>query len=368
MNIYEIILAGFCVLATVFAIYLISKKATEYVLIGIILFLFGYNLFIMELFWTKISSYLLIQLRFTYLISFSVFGVLIYFYVRKIVKGKDVTWKDGLHFLPLLITFISYGSYFFLKPSTKMKVNAKGNITDYIYYFPHFDAFLIIIMVGYCVYIFFKYRNSFNDDKELRTWLALMFSVFSIFVATIALYYILLYFGIFAIEIDYAAAIFMALSIGIAVYYAIRYPEIINGKNIGETIPFVKYQRNGLTDEFALEMKAALAKLMKKQKPYLNSDLRLEKLATLLNVSRNQASQIINDQFNTNFFDFINTYRIKEAERLMQSNSKLTIEDIVYQSGFNNKVSFYKAFRKVHNTTPREYSKKFENKNSVASY
>jgi len=366
MNVFEIILFGFCILSLIFSAYLISKRTTEYVIFGIILFFFGYDLFIMELYWTRLSPYLLIQFRFTYLISFSVYGFLIYFYVRKIVEGKDIKWRDSIHFIPLIITIFCYGSYFFLKPSTKIKVNSEGNLIDYIYYFQHFDAVLIAIMIAYCVFVFLKYRNSFNDDKQQRIWLLLMFGMFSIFVLTIAVYNILLYQGIMAIEIDYLAATFSALSIGIGAYYTIRYPEIINGKRIEETIPFVKYQRSGLTDEFALEMKIELEKLMKQQKPYLMSDLRLEKLAKMLNVSRNQASQIINDQLDSNFFDYINSYRIQEAERLMIKNQKLTIEDILYQSGFNNKVSFYKAFRKIHHTTPTEFAKK--NRKPVESY
>ena len=368
MNIYEIILFGFCIIAVILAIYLMAKSTTEYILIGIIVLLFGYDLFLMELYWTKVSPYLLVQLRFTYLISFSSYGFLIYFYTRRIVEGTEIKWKDTFHFLPLLATLFCYGSYYLFKPSTKIKINNEAKIADYIYYFEHYDILLISIMLGYCLFIFLRYRKSFNDDKQLRIWLILMFSMFSIFIITIAIYYVFLYLGIVAIEIDYVAAVMRALSIGVAGYYAIKYPEIINGKNIEDTIPFVKYQRSGLTQDFALEMKEELGRLMKKQKPYLKSDLRLEKLASMLDVSRNQASQIINDHFNSNFFDFINTYRIREAEKLMQKNDKLTIEDILYQSGFNNKVSFYKAFKKIHNSTPREFSRKYKSESAASNY
>jgi len=368
MNIYELILSGFCLLAVILSFYLILKNTTENVIFGIILFLFGYDLFIMELYWTKFSPYLLIQLGFTHLISFSLNGTLIYFYVRKIVEDKDIRLKDWFHFIPFIATIFFYGSFYLLKPSTKMKISSEGNIVDYIYYFPHYDSALILIMTAYCTFVFIKYRKSFNDDRQLKIWLTLMFTMFAIFVATVALYYILLYNGIVAIEIDYVAAVIMAVSIGIASYYAIKYPDIVNGKTIEETIPFVKYQRSGLTEDFATEMKLELSRLMKTEKPYLKSDLRLEKLANMLDVSRNQASQIINDKFDSNFFDFVNTYRIKEAERLMQKHEKYTIEDILYQSGFNNKVSFYKAFKKIHGATPREFYKKNSAKKKSSTY
>ncbi|MCB0372566.1 MAG: AraC family transcriptional regulator, partial [Muricauda sp.] len=76
-------------------------------------------------------------------------------------------------------------------------------------------------------------------------------------------------------------------------------------------------------------------------------------------IGRNNASQVINEHFNLSFFDFINKYRVEEAERLLESNQLMTITDIAFEAGFNNRVSFYKAFKKVHDITPTEYKDHF---------
>ena len=37
----------------------------------------------------------------------------------------------------------------------------------------------------------------------------------------------------------------------------------------------------------------------------------------------------------------------------------MTIEEVMYNAGFQNRVTFYKAFAMKHNCTPREYRESF---------
>ncbi|MCL6273831.1 AraC family transcriptional regulator [Muricauda sp. 2012CJ35-5] len=97
---------------------------------------------------------------------------------------------------------------------------------------------------------------------------------------------------------------------------------------------------------------------MQTRKPYLSQELRLDDIAELLNISRHHASQVINENYGLNFFDYVNAYRVEEAKRLLEGNQEndvQSISEVAYQSGFNNRVSFYNAFKKVTNTTPTEY-------------
>ena len=58
--------------------------------------------------------------------------------------------------------------------------------------------------------------------------------------------------------------------------------------------------------------------------------------------------------------DFINSYRIKEAKRLLKNrlNEKSTILEILFEVGFNSKAAFNKAFKKKTGLTPSEYMKR----------
>jgi len=61
-----------------------------------------------------------------------------------------------------------------------------------------------------------------------------------------------------------------------------------------------------------------------------------------------------------NYFDFINSYRVKEAMNLLQTAQEIDskIIAIAFDSGFNNRTSFHLAFKKVTGLTPKEYREK----------
>jgi len=64
---------------------------------------------------------------------------------------------------------------------------------------------------------------------------------------------------------------------------------------------------------------------------------------------------LINEHFNMTFHQFVNSYRIKEAQELLKSEEERNIIDIAYEVGYNNKVSFNKAFKKNTDLTPSQY-------------
>lgn len=99
-----------------------------------------------------------------------------------------------------------------------------------------------------------------------------------------------------------------------------------------------------------------IQRTFKETELYLNPNLKLADLAKELGISEKIISQAINECSGENVNLFINRYRIKTAERLLIEQSRhITIDGIAELSGFSNKVSFYKAFRKVHAISPKEY-------------
>ncbi|WP_271784495.1 helix-turn-helix domain-containing protein [Aquimarina algiphila] len=99
---------------------------------------------------------------------------------------------------------------------------------------------------------------------------------------------------------------------------------------------------------------------MKKEEPYLDATLTLQKLAEQLGLPNRTLSVLINHNLNQRFFDFINQFRIEKAKKMLlnSNNAKLTIQQIMYDVGFNSKSSFYTAFKKETGVTPSEYKKR----------
>lgn len=104
-------------------------------------------------------------------------------------------------------------------------------------------------------------------------------------------------------------------------------------------------------------LKNKLAKYMTDHEKYLDSELNIADLSKELNMSTKQLSQVINEGYHCNFFDFVNKYRIDVATSLFrnQTDTKLTISEVMYDSGFNSKSSFNTAFKKFTQKTPTQY-------------
>lgn len=118
-----------------------------------------------------------------------------------------------------------------------------------------------------------------------------------------------------------------------------------------------KYNRSTLKNEQHQTLLNELLELMESKKVFLQNDLSLDDLAKQLNTNRTYISQIINDNFNTNFSNFVNDYRVKEAKEIFlhSSHKYLTIEAIAQKVGFNSKSSFNTAFKKFTGLTPSNF-------------
>tara|TARA_R110000868_G_scaffold250386_1_gene506914 strand:+ start:17576 stop:19381 length:1806 start_codon:yes stop_codon:yes gene_type:complete len=113
--------------------------------------------------------------------------------------------------------------------------------------------------------------------------------------------------------------------------------------------------KKGEIDKYVKE----LEKIMMDSKLYLNPDLSLKDLASYLELPTNYTSQLLNQGFNRNFSEYINTYRLNEfKERVMlEENKALNIMAIAYDSGFNSKTVFNTFFKKLEGITPNTYLK-----------
>lgn len=99
-------------------------------------------------------------------------------------------------------------------------------------------------------------------------------------------------------------------------------------------------------------------------KPYLNSQLTLERFAELVQASPRQVSAAINQCFQQNFQEYINRFRITEAQRLLRDPDcqTLAISEIIRLAGFNSKATFNRLFKAHAGVTPSAYRQQpFEN-------
>ena len=101
-----------------------------------------------------------------------------------------------------------------------------------------------------------------------------------------------------------------------------------------------------------------LEQKMSQDKLYLNPKLTITDVATAIGTNKTYLSNYLNNTLNTSFFDYINTFRINEACRIidaMPEEERKSMVKVAEMSGFNSKSTFNRSFQKVKGVSPREY-------------
>ncbi len=85
----------------------------------------------------------------------------------------------------------------------------------------------------------------------------------------------------------------------------------------------------------------------------------LRYMAEMLEIPPNHLSQLLNEGFDKNFSEFVNSYRLEtfKSKVVDPSQRHLTILALAYDSGFNSKTVFNTYFKKTMGITPRTYWK-----------
>jgi AraC-like DNA-binding protein len=107
------------------------------------------------------------------------------------------------------------------------------------------------------------------------------------------------------------------------------------------------------------DLKEKLITFMEKEQSFLDPNFRITTLCSKLYTNRTYLSNLINDEFEMSFSDFINQYRIKFAKELMvvKMNSNYSLNHFSEEAGFGSVSSFNRAFKQFEGLTAGEYRK-----------
>jgi AraC-like DNA-binding protein len=120
-----------------------------------------------------------------------------------------------------------------------------------------------------------------------------------------------------------------------------------------------KYKNSRLEEEESVSIRNAIVKYMEEEQPYLNPKLKLADLSAAIKCPQTKVSQVLNQNLEISFADFVNKYRVEEFKKLAQSNiiSQYTLTALSEKCGFNSRSSFFHVFKKITGQTPFEYLK-----------
>lgn len=258
-------------------------------------------------------------------------GPLLWLYGKVLLqKQKHLSLKNYIHFIPFIL-------FALLSPIIP---NKRGDLLSSVLYLSVFVHLAIYLSVIY-YYAIKKYKSS---NVQLVIWYRnITYGVTVIWV---------LFVGIFFRWIPFY--ILGAISFSFLIYL---FSYLLLKKH---TFSLEKYGSSTMNRATSVKILNQIKILFEKEEYFMQEDISLATLAEKLQITPRELSQVINENENKNFSEFVNHYRIKKAKTLLIDPKYVEekIATIAYDSGFGNVTSFNLAFKAITNITPSQYRKR----------
>jgi len=388
LNFWNFLFIGLSFMGLFFSIRLITvprlnNQASK--ALGLYLLLQSLGLLESCLFWTN-YSYRVPEFYGATLLFALLYGPLLLIYFDAVFESPKPLINYSFHFLPFVILLALKMPYYFSSPEVKLLHPDEAPLSWLI--MGHIDYVEIIKIIHLSVYAYILLRQirSYPGVGYMRAWANWILVFFLAFIALTILYWSIIVTQGYLLLADYFISLSVCGSIILLAWFGDSYEKLKEGEPIidslwprlkdqpqqmNQSLPpafdrvevisneeDIKYKNSGLPTSLAKKLADDLSVLMSKEQLYKENDLKLETLAEKLKSNRHFVSQVINQHYKTNFFDFINANRIEEARRLLVSDDhELNIIEIAYTVGYNNKVTFNTVFKRFTGVTPSEYRK-----------
>jgi AraC-like DNA-binding protein len=112
------------------------------------------------------------------------------------------------------------------------------------------------------------------------------------------------------------------------------------------------YQDRRIPEAEAAAQLQALAELMARERLHLDPGLTMSRLARRLGMPQTRLSQLLNDNNQTSFKQYLAQLRVGEAKALLRQVPAKPLEAVAEEAGFQSMSTFYSAFKKVEGITP----------------
>ncbi|MEP5611456.1 MAG: AraC family transcriptional regulator [Cyclobacteriaceae bacterium] len=328
-----------------------SKSNLPKKLFALFLFIEGFTLVERVLVESNLIGSVPHILGISYPISFIKPPILFLMGLAIINKKFKLRRVHSLHFTPFILMLLLNIPFYLQTGESKVEfvaafVNYSPAYTDFNFYL-FFSFFLYIgIYVFLTVKTLMGYHVHIKNNK-LSNWYLRVLYLYGISLLIGFVYFLIRPSGLVEIPL------FNVISMLIMTFLvqSIAYSFLAKSNIFHHRSPTINNVEQIIRDEKTIRNKLEIDKI------YLDDTLNLEQLARSLDFSKKYVSDLINQRFGNSFKEVLNQYRVEEAKQLMKRelNTNAQLISIGLQSGFNNKVSFYRTFKKQTGKSPSVY-------------
>lgn len=347
-------------------------------ILGTYLLLQSISLLEYVLYWTRLIESVPHVAELTLLFPL-LYGPLLVIYVDRSFGNVREFKRYVIHFLPFLILLLLKIPFYV--SSATLKLYHTHDIVFGAFFGLYYPWFKVWHLTLYAVILFSIIHNR-SGVGFMRSWARWIIGFFCAYVVLSLLYELLVKLNYLTPQLDYFVSLATSATIFFIAWYGRGFTGVAGGMSVLESLKSPtreqnsvhknemiiavdqatgrdKYKNSGLPKTLELKLAQELEKLMHEQKLFKQNDLKLETLAEKLNTSKHFVSQVVNEVFQVNFFEYINLKRVEEAKVLLKSTSKndFNIIEIAYEVGFNNKGTFNSVFKKITGLTPTDFRK-----------
>ncbi len=322
------------------------------------------------------------SLFYTFGFAYWIEGVLLLWYTKSVLyKNFWPRPKEYLYLLPVLAYLIYEILFYYSLSLADQKALQEGyelaSAPGYMNYVTLFRELLRLFFSVLCIVEIQRYRKSirhnFSDVKKMDLqWLNFLVYSFCIIRAWAVLVSVMIMgaiymqwqapFEIMGLIGNYTTFLLVSLLI----FFSLKYSQIISHVKVEEPKAQNAVRNTDMDATLNADAIQRFEQYIHQERPYLQRSLTMEQLSEGVGIEPKTLSAIIHHEFDKNFFEFINEYRIQEAKKLLEpsSSAELSILDVMYESGFNSKATFNTLFKKATHMTPSQYRKHLSHSNN----
>jgi AraC-like DNA-binding protein len=300
---------------------------------------------------------------------------LVLLYIESVLKKRLTLSRYFLLFIPFALCLINFLPFYYLPIEDKIQIYTQANdasAQEYFIWFSYpvlrsinniYNPLIGMITMGYLFQILIRNKEKLSKKTHFNLLQVGIILVIN-FLTIRALMFYQYISGGQEINPEFLGVISIVVPLSFIMFPNFIYDNNSNNSDLNLYFRMMnRLSGNGKNnDSIKSELLSESSRIMNylnEEKPYLTPGFSIHEIVSALDIPQKNVTDCFNKVIKIPFPKMRNQLRIDFAIDMFKNNShkKISIEGIAAESGFNNRATFYKAFREVTNTTPIEWIK-----------